>query len=516
MSELLAEISQLEQQLEEKDAIIEKLKGSLKNQLSDRFAKKSEKKEYIDIEKNIDKPDIKSKEESETDSNKPDLQVVPKSKRKITPHARRIPDNLPIIEIVHELPPEDRTCKICQKAYRETALTEESTEIDIEIKILRKKHVRKIYAKTCQCDETQSMVVAPKPENIIYKSLYSTRLWVLLLVLKYHANIPLYRQITNIWSQYGMSFSPSTITGGFKKLGESLIPLYNKLIEVSKTEEHWHADETRWKVFTENPGKKTNNWWMWVFASVNVVVYILDRTRSSSVPQKHLGNSSGIINVDRYSAYYILAQTIKRALCWYHCRRDFIKAAIAFPEIKSWALEWLRKIRELEKINDKRVFHLMDDEEFDKQHTLLLEQLAAMKKSSEEELLKNTLKDKQRSVLKSLLKNWESLTVFVSNPLVPMHNNKAERFLRGLALSRKNFYGSRSEWSGDLAAMCMSICKTAEIHGLNPQAYIEFYFKRFAESNSGATIDIEPLLPWNISDEVADSHNLRIAEAKTG
>ena len=218
------------------------------------------------------------------------------------------------------IPEDGRICGVCGTPYRQTTMYESSNEIDIKIIIVRNHIKRTKYAKACDCEYMPEIITAEKPANIIYKSLYSTSLWVLLLVLKYCVQIPIYRQTSKIWSQYGAEFRNSTIMGGFRKLYTVLVPLYNAMIEASKTEKHWNADETSWKVFTDKQGKKTFNWWMWVFASANVVVYILDRTRSSSVPEKHLGGrTSGILNVDRYAAYRVLSPMLSLALCWYHC-----------------------------------------------------------------------------------------------------------------------------------------------------------------------------------------------------
>jgi transposase len=204
-----------------------------------------------------------------------------------------------------------------------------------------------------------------------------------------------------------------------------------------------------------------------------------------------------------------------RALCWYHMRRDFVKAYIAFPELKNWASAWRMRIRALEKINDSRVVAINNDIEFNKQQILLEKQLFDMKEICNEELANSDLHVRQKKVLNSLLRNWEGLSVFAQNPLIPMHNNLAERALRLLALGRKNFYGSHSEWSGQLAAICMSICKTAELHNLNPQAYIEFYFNMCAKNDSRTPDNISSLLPWNLSDEVIDTHNLRSCRPKS-
>ena len=539
-NKMLAEESQtLKTTILENNAIIHALTGKLRKLLKERFDRSSEKSQYMD-------PNAKEEAGADTenhddarpkdDSPSPEPSTVPepepstvppnrndhddnnaKKTRKKSPHGRIIPENLPEVVVYHRLSNEELICPITGKLlYRETTMTEDSVEIDIEIKMVKIIHKRVIYARITENDQLPAMRAAQKPESIINKSLYSTKLWVLLLVVKFFAQVPVYRQINNIWGQYGTYLNDSTITGGFKKLGEYLVPLYAQLGVESRKDKHWHADETRWKVFVDHPGKKTFNWWMWVFASSKVFVYVLDKTRSSKVPIEHFGkNASGIINVDRYAGYLALVGMMQRALCWYHVRRDFIKAYISFPELKEWANAWRKRIRILEKINDARVAVIDDSEELSKQQILLVQQLEDMKDICNKELKDVSLKIKQRKVLESLMRNWEGLTVFVLNPLVPMHNNYSERALRLFALGRNNYYGSRAEWSGQLAAMCMSICKTAELHGLNPQAYVEFYFNTCAKNDSRVPSDIQSLLPWNLSAEVIENNHLRSSSSSS-
>ncbi|MGB9846988.1 MAG: transposase domain-containing protein [Desulfotomaculales bacterium] len=77
-----------------------------------------------------------------------------------------------------------------------------------------------------------------------------------------------------------------------------------------------------------------------------------------------------------------------------------------------------------------------------------------------------------------------------------MDNNEAERALRSAALGRKNYYGTHSLWSGQLAAVCMSILQTAVRHGLNPEGYLRYYLDNCREGK--APSDLERFLPWNV------------------
>jgi len=517
IEELSVEKKELSARLAEAEAVTEKLKGRLRQLLKEKFDKRSEKLEYINLNKDTKPNEAQGEKEEENtlnpvemESNQPDQPVRSKERRR-TPHGRIIPENIPVVDQIIEIPEGECNCSICGKEYRQTTMHEDSNEIEVQIKVIRKRIRRVKYAKNCKCEASPEIITAEKPANIIYKSLYATSLWVLLLVFKYCYQIPLFRQTSKMWNQNGVAFKNSTIIGGFKKLHAVLIPLYNAMLEKSKTEEHWHADETSWKVFTDKQGKKTFNWWMWVFASKKVIVYVLDRTRSAAVPKKHLGDRvSGILNVDRYAAYKVLATMLLLALCWYHVRRDFLKAAISFPQLTAWSKYWIDKIAELESINDMRVESFMQDKPDFKAYQALLESTVdSFFDTCQEQLDDPSSTGAQIKILKSLLKNREGLTVFVDNPLVPMHNNLAERSLRPLALGRNNFYGSRAPWSGELAAMCMTIYMTAQLYNIDPQAYIEYYFNVCAKNESMPPDNLEPLLIWNLTDEIIYEHNLR-------
>src|SRR5260370_15667602 len=82
-----------------------------------------------------------------------------------------------------------------------------------------------------------------------------------------------------------------------------------------------------------------------------------------------------------------------------------------------------------------------------------------------------------------------------------MDNNISERRARGPAVARKNFYGSGSLWSGQLAAAAFSIFATLALWGLNPRKWLTWYFERCATTGGKVPEDTRVFLPWNLSQE---------------
>lgn len=82
-----------------------------------------------------------------------------------------------------------------------------------------------------------------------------------------------------------------------------------------------------------------------------------------------------------------------------------------------------------------------------------------------------------------------------------MDNNNGEQSIRNPVTGRKNFYGSGSLWSSELAAMMFSIFQTLVLCGLNCHHWLRLYLTACAENNSNPPADLTPFLPWKMDKE---------------
>ena len=76
----------------------------------------------------------------------------------------------------------------------------------------------------------------------------------------------------------------------------------------------------------------------------------------------------------------------------------------------------------------------------------------------------------------------------------------AERDVRQAVVGRKNFYGSGSEWSGQLAAMMYSVLMTVKLWKLNARTWLSAYLQACADNGNQAPQDINAFLPWAMDD----------------
>jgi transposase len=222
------------------------------------------------------------------------------------------------------------------------------------------------------------------------------------------------------------------------------------------------------------------------------------------VPEAHFtAGISVVLMVDRLASYKAMAPVkaglIVLAFCWAHVRRDFISVAKSFPELKPWALVWLKRIRQAYRCNRERVPQL-GTPAFAAPDAQLREVMDQMKTSAAAELADAQLRQPCRKVLASLQEHWTGLTRFVDDPRIPMDNNASERSLRGAALGRKNYYGSSAEWSGTLATTLFSVFATLQKWNINPRTWLRWFLDACAKAGGSAPSDIQPFLPWNMSE----------------
>jgi transposase len=382
--------------------------------------------------------------------------------------------------------------------------TEDSEQIEIEVCAYRRVIHRRRYRRTCTC-EGPNIVTAPVGPKLIPKGRYGVSVWVEVLLDKYFSYRPTERLLAS-WRLLDLDLAPGTVADGLQRLEVLLKPIYAALQERNQQGDLHQADETRWPVFVILEGKEGYGWWLWVSLSHDTVVYLLDPSRSHKVPENHYQvDSRGVLVVDRFSAYksmsWVKQGIVVLAFCWAHVRRDFIRVGKGWPQLKTWALELLRQIRVLYRLNDRRLAATKGSVAFRRADGRLRKAVAEVKKQMETELAQAKLATPCRKALESLQEHWEGLTRFVDDSRIPMDNNASERRARGPAVARKNFYGSGSKWSGQLAAAAFSIFATLSMWKLNPRKWLTWYFEQCAVAGGKVPADIQAFLPWNMSEE---------------
>lgn len=436
-------------------------------------------------------------------------------------HGRTIRPDLPQNDEPIDFPDAPK-CPKCGIAYILDG-SKESEIIEVDIKAHKRLIIRRSAKKGCSCTGVPNTVTAPMPPKVIPKSPYGISIWEAVLSSKFHYCQPTNR-LLNQYKELGLPISAGSITGGLKRLKELFQPVYDALYHQQMTEKQFHNDESGWKVFENVEGKIGNRWWLWVSRSASVVFFQIAPGRSADVPVGHFKNIQQqkiIVICDRYSAYKSMAKQlpfIVLAFCWAHVRRDFLDAARKYPALEEWTLNWVEKIGELYHINKKRCNEFDEklliqwqSASFKKQHAKLVEKMDEMAKArdalvnaykpNDPDHKYNLLSEVKYKIMTSLQNHWEGLSVFVDHPEVPMDNNPGEQSIRNPITGRKNFYGSGSLWSSELAAIMFSIFQTMVLCGLNCNHWLRSYLTACAENHGNPPEDLSPFLPWKMDKE---------------
>ena len=404
---------------------------------------------------------------------------------------RTLHSDLPVLEEVQDLPEPDRICSTCHRPYAPFG-SEFSEILEIEVRPHRRIVHRNRYRKSCSCPQEKGIKTAPPPPRLIAKGKIGLSIWTEVMLFKYAHHLPLSRLLDS-WEDRGLSLSAGTITSGLKKIVPLFRPLYEAIVERSRTASFSQADETRYYVVDPSRTRQ----WAWVILTPDTALYVLDPSRSSRVPLDHFSGRPGILLVDRYGAYKATARQVeglRLAFCWAHVRRDFLKASVKRPELASWAHQWTRRIgtlfHETEKMRDGKLPACKAVRKI----------LSEMERVARSERRSRRLPPSATKVLKSLQEHWDGLTLFVDDPRIPLDNNASERALRGLVVGRKIFYGAGSSWSGTLAMNLYSLFATWEIAGISPRTALTDYLEACARTGA-APSDLSPWLPWTMPPE---------------
>ena len=506
IAQLRQEHAQQEEQITEKDQKIEALKArvvELARQVFGRRTEKTSDATSADHDPAQEPTDTGSGDASGDE--KPQPPTDKGRKRGQQPgaagHGRQRHVNVPCIEEVCELPEPECRCPKCGKHFSDFPGTEDSDQIEWEVILRRRVYKRKRYRPTCDCPENPGIVTAPVPPKLIPKGMFATSFWVRLLLEKYLFQRPVYR-ILKVLSLEGLDVSQGTLTGGLKRLGELVQPIYTRILERSRAANHWKMDETRWTVFEEVDGKVGHRWWLWVIIACDTVVYLLEPTRSATVPKNHLGpDPEGIINADRYAVYTSLGDKVQVAFCWSHLRRDFVRVEKSYRSLAGWAQQWVTRINEVFRLNRERLKVRSNPQAFAVADQALREAVEAMAREADRQLADPHLHRAARKVLQSMRERWSGYTIFVDRPEIPPDNNESERRLRNPVVGRKNYYGSGSQWSAMLTAILFTIFQTLLKNQIDPQKWLFGYFQACAENGGRAPEDLEAWLPWNLPAE---------------
>jgi transposase len=407
----------------------------------------------------------------------PDPEPAPAaSAPKINGHGRKpLPASLPRQRVLHDVPPEQRTCPEC--GAERTCIGQEIREqlefIPASLVVLQ--HVRPKYA--CQACQANVVIAEVLPEPID-KGLPGPGLLAHVAVSKYADHLPLYR-LEGIFKRFGLELSRSTMCDWMAVIANLLVPIVKLMLSKILASKVVQNDDTTVPV-QDHSGKGIKTGRLWVSIGDRghpYLVYTYTPDRSAAGPQEIFKDFKGYLQADAYSVYDSLYKSgeIVEVGCLMHARRKFYEARTSDPQRSHQALAWIsllydveRDVKERETADDDAYValrHQWRQERsrpiFDKFHTWL-----------EAELPKVLPKSPIGEAIQYALNHWEALKRPLEAGFLELDNGACERAFKPVAIGRRNWLFAGSDQGGQTAAVLMSLCTTCKNLGIDPQAYL--------------------------------------------
>jgi transposase len=350
------------------------------------------------------------------------------------------------------------------------------------------------------CRSCESAVVqAPAPARIVEGGIPTEALIAQVLVAKYADHLPLYRQ-AQIYARQGIQLDRSTLADWVGRAAWYLRPPRNHILERLRRSQRLFADETTAPVLDPGRGRtKTGQLWAyarddrpWGGSDPPMVAYVYAPDRKAERPATHLGDFTGILQVDGYGGYAALARRSNRvglAFCWAHVRRKFFELADGSPI----ATEVLRRIAMLYAVEDEvrgtparqrravrqeRRRAIVDD----LRHYLDVRSRQASAKS------------KLGEAIRYALSRWDGLVRFLDDGRIDLDSNVVERSIRPLALNRKNALFAGSDEGADNWAVIATLIECCTLVGINPHAWLTETLTKLAGGHPANRVG--ELMPW--------------------
>ncbi len=414
-----------------------------------------------------------------------------------------LPAHLPRETVVHE---PVLACRCgCADPARLTRLGEDVTEVleklPARLKVIR--HVRPRYA----CRTCETVLQAPAPDLPIERGRPGPGLLAHVLVSKYLDGLPLYR-LSGILAREGVEIERQTLADWVGHGAWWLAPLAEAIGAYATGQGVVWTDDTPIRVLAPGRGKtRQARFWVYAFdpspwggTGPPAAFYRYSPDRKGARPQGHLAGFAGWLHADAYAGYDALTkakggrpQRVTHVACMAHARRRLFEV---FEATKSpIAEEGLRRIGELYAV-EAAINGQSPERRREERQARSKPLLDALHDWMEAQRRRLSGKSALGKALQYALSRWDALARYVEDGRLSIDNNLAERQLRGIAVTRKNFLFVGSDAGGRRAAGIYTIAETAKLNGLDPEAYIADVLERLAKGHPINRLD--DLLPWKL------------------
>jgi len=341
--------------------------------------------------------------------------------------------------------------------------------------------------------KSDKVVSHPAPEGVFERSFADVSLVAGILVDKFQYHLPLYRQHQRL-AAGGVTISRQTLTNFVARASDLLAPIYYAQLSSILQSKVLAMDETPIKAGQASKGKLHQGFFWPLYGDKDEVAFPYGATRALTQAQEILGEFAGTLVTDGYgvySRYTSKVSGVSHATCWAHTRRKFIEAEGSDARRCQKALEYIRVLYEIEEsardressdiLRARRERSLPIVEEFFEWLGTELTDLTILPSSPFSKAASYAIERR------------DSLSVYLSDPAIPIDTNHLERALRPIPMGRKNWLFCWTEVGAEYVGKIQSLLVTCRLHGINPYTYFVDVLQRISITKAADVADLTPI-----------------------
>ncbi|MEO0631446.1 MAG: IS66 family transposase, partial [Planctomycetota bacterium] len=300
---------------------------------------------------------------------------------------------------------------------------------------------------------------------------------------KFALHLPLKRILDELAAQ-GMRIPKSTMSNAMRHVASLLTPVVDRIVAALFDSPLLHLDGTG--VDALHPGRRgKHRGQIAVCCNEQLTAYVYSPTKEGKYLRSFLGVGKphgfrGKLVADAANNMdQLYGDGIEECGCWYHARDKFEKAVAGSPSEAQHALAWMGTMFDVEKAGDRA-------------GDTAAERLARRKRDSIP-LLRGFYRwmratqprfDPSEEFYKAVqycLNHWCALTRFMTDGLVPMTNNLAERELGPIGRGRKNWLFAGSDAGGSWLATLHTVVRTCVRLSIAPDDYLQWVLPKLSD-----------------------------------
>ena len=298
------------------------------------------------------------------------------------------------------------------------------------------------------CPECQQAQVQAPPCELEMQRTFGARLEATVGYYRQEQHMSYERTQKALLDLFGVEISQGGIDEIMKRAGKQAIQKAAALQVAVQQSAVIHCDETSSRV-------DGDNWWEWVFCSVNTVLHGIRFNRSVDVINEVMGQSQAEVWVSDCWGPQLKAPAHERQLCLAHQLRNLQAVVDEHP-----LLFWPQAMQAL----SRAAIHLHHQRtQFSPEHCST--EIARLERLCDWLLQRSLSPPKAQRLQRRYQKYRQALFVFLYRTDVEPTHNVAERALRPSVIHRKVTGGFRSDWGAKTYAALASVIDSAELSG---------------------------------------------------